>query len=158
MPFELRDGAFLVSDDRALLDFSVVHGFLTQCYWSAGISMEQLRRQTEHSTLVFGLYHEEPGAAAARPVQLGFARVLSDLTRFAYLCDVFIVPQAQGRGLGKLLLRAITAHPELTDVRRWLLATKDAHGLYEQFGFVPLPKPEMWMSIPPDKEQPQRWV
>jgi hypothetical protein len=173
MVYATREDGILVSDDRALLDFTAIHGFLSTCYWSGGISMEQVQRQTRCSTLVFGLYRELPADSAgpqatldplaapppaARLEQLGFARVLSDLTRFAYLCDVFIVTPEQGQGLGKRLLRDIKAHPELVDVRRWLLATRDAHGLYAQFGFEPLRKPEVWMSIHPNKEVPGRWV
>jgi GNAT superfamily N-acetyltransferase len=151
MPYEVRWDGYCVSDDRARLDFAAIHGYLTQSYWTPGISREQVERQTAHSSLVFGVY----GPAGD---QLGFARVLSDLTRFAYLCDVYIVPAAQGQGLGKRLIGAIKEHPELKDVRRWCLATRDAHGLYSQFGFAPPRKPEMWMFIDPDKTRPGRWV
>lgn len=153
MAYEVHADGILVSDDRSRLDFAVIHDFLSSCYWSTGISMEQVERQTAHSTLAFGLYSDGDPRR-----QLGFARVLSDLTRFAYLCDVFVVSEAQGRGLGKRLMRDIKAHPELRDVHRWLLATKDAHGLYAQFGFAPLPRPQSWMSVEPDKARPRRWV
>lgn len=155
MAYAVSEDGIVVSDERERLDFGVIQGFLSSCYWSSGISMAQVERQTRASTLVFGLYHE---SVDNPPVQLGFARVLSDLTRFAYLCDVFVVTAAQGQGLGKRLLRDIKAHPELVDVRRWLLATRDAHGLYSQFGFEALRKPEMWMSIHPDKDLHGRWV
>ncbi len=151
MSYEVHWDGYCISDDRARLDLAAIHAYLTQCYWTPGISREQVERQTEHSSLVFGVYGPD-GA------QLGFARVLSDLTRFAYLCDVYIVPEAQGQGLGKRLIGAIMEHPELKDIVRWCLATKDAHGLYSQFGFAPARKPEMWMFIDPDKTKPQRWL
>ena len=151
MPYEVHWDGYCVSDDRARLDFAVIHDFLSNCYWSTGITPEQVQRQTANSSLVFGLYRDNGE-------QLGFARVMSDLTRFAYIADVFIVAAAQGQGLGKRLIAAIKAHPELTDVLRWVLATRDAHTLYSQFGFGPPRKPEMWMFIDPDKTKLQRWV
>src|SRR5438105_1709892 len=97
MPYEVRSGPWLISDDRARLDLDAVHAYLTQSYWTPGISREQVERQTTHSSVVFGMYGDTEG-------QVGFARVLSDLTRFAYICDVYIRPDAQGQGLGKLLM------------------------------------------------------
>jgi GNAT superfamily N-acetyltransferase len=135
--YEVEEDGLLVSTDRARLDFSVIHGYLTESYWSAGISLEQVRRQTACS-LPFGLYEDT--------VMLGFGRVISDFTRWAYVADVFIVPERQRAGLGKLLMRLMMAHPELKDVRRWVLLTKDAHGLYEQFGFSALGKPQIYME------------
>ena len=96
-----------------------------------------MRRSIEHS-LCFGVY--EGGA------QVGFARVVSDRATFAYLCDVFVIESRRGRGLGKLLLETIVAHPELQGLRRWLLATRDAHGLYRRFGFTELACPEIFME------------
>jgi predicted N-acetyltransferase YhbS len=135
--YEVEEDGLLVSTDRARLDFDVIHGYLTESYWSAGISLDQVRRQTQHS-LPFGLYEDGD--------MLGFGRVISDFTRWAYLCDFFVVPGRQGAGLGKHLMRVMMAHPELSDVRRWVLLTKDAHGLYEQFGFTALGKPHIYME------------
>ena len=160
MPYEVRWDGYCISDDRARLDLAAVHAYLAnESYWAQGISREQVDRQTAFSPFVFGVYREAAddlnGIALG---QLGFARVLSDTTRFAYICDVYIATAAQGQGLGKRLMGAIMAHPELVDVRRWVLATRDAHGLYAQFGFGPPRKPEMWMFIDPDKTKPARWV
>lgn len=98
------------------------------------------------NSLCFGVYHAENG----RENQVGFARVISDLTTFAYLADVFILPAYQGRGLGKWLIQCILAHPDLQQLRRWTLYTKDAHGLYAQFGFVVEPQPERHMVFRPN--------
>lgn len=135
MAHELRRASFLVSDDQALLDFDVVHGFLTACYWSAGIPRAVVEKAARHS-LTFGVYREPDGAAEE---QLGYARVVTDHATYAYLCDVFIVEKARGQGLSKLLMQAIMEHPDLQDLRRFGLFTRDAHGLYAQFGFAPSP-------------------
>jgi GNAT superfamily N-acetyltransferase len=157
MPYEVRWDGYCISDDRTRLDLATVHRYLSaESYWAQGVSREQVERQTAYSPFVFGVYQEATGGAPE--AQLGFARVLSDATRFAYICDVYIATAAQGQGLGKRLMAAIMAHPELLDVRRWVLATRDAHGLYAQFGFGPPRKPEMWMFIDPDKSKPARWV
>ena len=134
---------YTVSDDPGLLDFDVVHGYLaTESYWARGIPRETVERAARHS-LCFGVYcHGAAGSVA----QVGFARVLSDRATVAYLADVFILPEHRGRGLSKRLLRTIFAHPELQGLRRWALATRDAHGLYRQFGFEALSQPENRME------------
>lgn len=137
-PFEVRgDEGFVVSDDPARIDLDVVHGYLSRSYWSAGIPRATVERAVRNS-LVFGLY------TAGR--QVGFARVITDRTTFAYLCDVFVLEEFQGRGLGKWLMEAVTAHPDLQGLRRFVLATRDAHGLYERYGFRPLKSPERFME------------
>ncbi len=115
-----------VSTDPARLDLDVIHGFLAQAYWSVGVSADTIRRSIERS-LPFGVYRERR--------QVGFSRVISDETTFAYLCDVFIVPEARGQGLARFMLESVLAHPELQSIRTWALFTRDAHGLYEQVGF-----------------------
>src|ERR1700683_3137902 len=127
---EDRRGHFLVSTDRARLDLDVVHGFLTNCYWARGIPREVVARSIEHS-LCFGIY-EDGGA------QVGFARVVSDFATVAYLGDVFVLESHRGRGLSKWLMECIVGHPLLQNLRRWILLTRDAHGLFLQFGFTPL--------------------
>jgi GNAT superfamily N-acetyltransferase len=123
---EWRRGTAAVSTDPDRLDLAVVHGFLTTAYWSPGVALETVRRSIEHS-LPFGVYLDDH--------QVGFARVISDWTTFAYLADVFIVPEARGHGLARFLLTCILAHPDVQGVRTWALFTRDAHGLYEQVGF-----------------------
>ena len=115
-----------VTTERARLDLDVIHGFLTRSYWAAGIAREKVARSLEGS-LCFGLFVDGR--------QVAFARVVTDRATFAYLCDVFVLESHRGRGLGKRLIAAVRAHPELRDLRRFLLTTRDAHGLYEQFGF-----------------------
>jgi N-acetylglutamate synthase-like GNAT family acetyltransferase len=127
---EHQRGDFLVSTDRSRLDLDVVHGFLTNCYWAKGIAREVVKRSIEHA-LCFGVY-EASGA------QVGFARVVSDFATFAYLGDVFVLESYRGRGLSKWLMECIVAHPSLQGLRRWILLTRDAHGLYSQFGFTPV--------------------
>jgi nitroimidazol reductase NimA-like FMN-containing flavoprotein (pyridoxamine 5'-phosphate oxidase superfamily)/GNAT superfamily N-acetyltransferase len=127
-PYErtLGDG-LVVSTDAARIDFALVHGFLSgESYWARGVEAWRHRLALSHC-IPFGLYRGE--------TQIGFARVVSDHARVAFLSDVFVVPEARGRGHGRSLLAAIFEHPELAGVDRWLLGTADAHGLYERFGF-----------------------
>jgi predicted GNAT family acetyltransferase len=126
MIHEWERGSAAVSTDMDRLDLVVVHEFLTKAYWSPGVSAETVRRSIEHS-IPFGVYVHNH--------QVGFARVISDQTTFAYLADVFVVPEARGQGLARFLLECILAHPDLQQVRRWALFTRDAHGLYERVGF-----------------------
>jgi GNAT superfamily N-acetyltransferase len=137
--FEHCRDQFLVSTDPGRLDLNVIHGFLTNSYWSKGISREIVARSIEHS-LCFGVY-DGNGA------QVGFARVISDFATYAYVADVFVVESCRGCGLGKLLMESIRMHPELQGLRRWNLTTRDAHTLYAKFGFTPLNFPERYMEI-----------
>ncbi len=130
---------FKISTDKALLDFNMVYTYLSgESYWAKGIPEEKLHRAIENS-LCFGVYSHEQ--------QIGFARVITDNATFAYLADVFILNKFQGLGLSKWLVQTILSHPDLQRLRRWTLATVDAHGLYSQFGFEPLSNPERWMGI-----------
>jgi len=131
-------GRFLISTDRAKLNVEVIHRFLTRSYWAEGIPRETVIRAIENS-LCFGVYN---GAE-----QVGFARVVSDFATFAYLADVFILEPYRERGLGKELIATVMAHPELQGLRRWSLGTRDAHGLYAQFGFTALENPSRMMEI-----------
>lgn len=132
-----KDG-YRITDAREDLDLGVVHGFLRESYWAKGVPREIVERSVRNS-LCFGVYH------GAR--QVGFARLVTDRATFAYLADVFVVPEYRKKGLSKWLIATILTHPEVQGLRRWLLATADAHGLYAQNGFVPLPKPDRWMEI-----------
>jgi GNAT superfamily N-acetyltransferase len=140
----INDDAFLkkgytISTDKSLLDVSMIYSYLSQeSYWSKGISRETVERSIENS-MCFGIYKDGH--------QVGFARVTSDKATFAYLADVFVTGGFRGLGLSKWLVQTILAHPDLQGLRRWLLATADAHGLYSQFGFLPLTSPERWMGI-----------
>jgi len=136
---EYRRGEFLVSTSRERLDLHVIHGFLTNCYWAKGIPREIVMRSIEGS-LCFGLY--ESGGA-----QIGFARVISDFATVAYVGDVFVLESHRGRGLSKWLMQCIMEHPALQNLRRWILLTRDAHGLYSQFGFTPVKAPELYMEL-----------
>ncbi|MGA9305121.1 MAG: GNAT family N-acetyltransferase [Candidatus Sulfotelmatobacter sp.] len=135
---EYRRGKFLISTSRERLSLNVVHGFLTNCYWAKGIPPEVVARSIENA-LCFGIYDGE-GA------QIGFARVISDYATIAYVCDVFVLETHRGRGLGKWLMQCITEYPALQNLRRWILTTRDAHGLYSQFGFTPVKAPERFME------------
>jgi len=134
-----RPEEFFISTDKALLDASRIHAFLSQSYWAKGISRDLVERSIQHS-LCFGVY-------TLSREQVGFARVISDFTTFAYLCDVYIEPEYRGRGLSKLLMSTILSHPDLQGLRRFFLGTRDAHGLYRQFGFEVSTMPERWMEI-----------
>lgn len=125
---------YTISTDAQRLNVALVHRWLAQeSYWAQGITRDVVARSIA-GALTFGIYHETQG-------QVGFARVISDRATFAYLADVFVLEGHRGQGLSKRLMQTILAHPELQGLRRWMLATRDAHGLYEQFGFA-LPKVE----------------
>jgi GNAT superfamily N-acetyltransferase len=136
---EQQRGGFLISTDRARLSLDVVHDYLTNCYWAKGIPREVVERSIEHS-LCFGIY-EQSGA------QVGFARVVSDFATVAYLGDVFVLESHRGGGLSKWLMECITQHPALQNLRRWILLTRDAHGLYSKFGFTALKSPDRYMEL-----------
>ena len=138
MQTEWRRHNYLISTDRGKLDRTVIHRFLEGSYWAKGIPREIVERGIENS-LCFGLYDGER--------QIGFARIISDLSTFAYLADVFVLESERGRGLGVWLIETIKDHPQLQGLRRWMLATADAHGLYRKFGFTALSRPERIMEI-----------
>lgn len=130
---------YIVSTDPQKMDVDVIYAYLSRSYWAEGRTKATIEKSLRNS-LNFGVFTSE-GA------QIGFARVITDYATFAYLADVFILEEHRGHGLSKRLMETIMAHPELQGLRRWSLATRDAHGLYAQFGFTPLPKPEIWMQI-----------
>ncbi len=141
----------LISNDPSLLDVDVIHGFLRTCYWSPGIARERVERAIAHS-LCWGVYDPSVPRRASvvgRPTQVGFARVVTDQASFAYLCDVFIAEKYRGRGLSKSLMRAIMDDPRVGagGLRRFSLMTRDAHGLYESFGFRAMADPSRYMEI-----------
>lgn len=125
-----------VSADPARLDLDVVHGFLTQAYWSKGIAREVVAKAMQHS-LCYGVYR------GAR--QVGYARVVTDFAVMAHLCDVFILPNHRGQGLARKLVALVLADPRLAQVRRWSLSTADMHKFYASFGFTPPPDPNAQM-------------
>jgi len=129
---------FTVSTDPAKLDLNAIHHFLTNCYWSEGIPKEIVERAVRHS-LCFGLYEEEK--------QIGFARVISDFTTYAYLCDVYVLESFRGKGLGTWLMSCVMKHPDLQGLRRFTLLTRDAHGLYQKFGFAAAKNPSRYMEV-----------
>lgn len=135
---EWHQGEFTISDDASRLDVAVIHAYLRRSYWAEDIPLEVVERSIRNS-LCFGVYRERE--------QIGFARVITDHATFAYLADVFVLEAWRGRGLSKLLMSCIRAHADLQRLRRWLLATADAHGLYTQFGFSSLRQPERLMEI-----------
>lgn len=131
-------GEYTISTERARLDVEIIHDFLScHSYWAEGIPRALVERSIEHS-LPFGVYHGTR--------QVGFARVISDYTTFAYIGDVFVIEEYRGRGLSKWLMEVIVEHRELQGLRRWILMTRDAHGLYEKVGFASSPTPERLME------------
>ena len=135
---ESQLGEFQISTDPSRLDVPLIHDYLcNHSYWAAGIPREVVQRSIE-GALCFGVYHGKH--------QVGFARIITDYATIAYLGDVFIVEEFRGRGISKWLMACIVAHPRLQGLRRWMLGTADAHGLYAQFGFKPLASPERWME------------
>ncbi len=141
MPFEASRGGFLVSDDPNRIDANAVHAYLSRSYWAEGIPLAIVKRSIENS-ISFGVYDESRGHA-----QVGFARVITDRATFAYVGDVYVLEEYRGRGLSKFLMERIKAHPDLQSLRRWMLVTRDAHDLYEHFGFGPVDNPGSVMQI-----------
>ena len=135
---ELFLGNYVLSDDRSRVDLKVVHGFLRTAYWSEEIPIEIVEASIANS-LCFGIYLEQS--------QVAFARVVTDYATFAYLADVFVLPEYRGLGLSKWMMSGIMGHKGLKNVRRFMLMTRDAQGLYKQFGFAPLTEPERVMEI-----------
>ncbi len=132
-----RRGAYLVTTDKARLDLEMVYSFLKTSYWAAGISADVVMRSVKNS-LAFGLFRGDE--------QVGFARVVTDYATFAYVADVFVLEPHRGRGLGKWMMETVFSQPELQGLRRWVLATWDAHGLYRRYGFTELKDPQIFME------------
>ena len=126
-----------ITTDAGRIDVDAVHAFLTRSYWSPGVSRRVVERAIANS-LAFGLL-------APDGAQAGFARAITDRATYAYLADVYVLEEHRGRGLGVWLVETVLAHPDLQGLRRWALATADAHGLYARFGFAPAARPEMHM-------------
>jgi GNAT superfamily N-acetyltransferase len=140
-------GDFSISTDTQYLDLTMISRFLSEdAYWSRGHrTAEQVRRSIDHSAVCFGVYAGALGEVAPR--QVGFARLVSDMTTFAWLCDVFVLPEARGQGLGAWLVSLVVETVREAGVRRVLLATRDAHALYARYGFEPVPEPQRWMLL-----------
>lgn len=134
---EYRRDSFAISDDPSRLDIEAVCDFLSRAYWADTRPREVIEKSIRYS-LNFGVYD--------RNRQVGFARVVTDRAIFAYLCDVFIHEDYRGQSLGKWMMECILAHPDLQGMKRWCLLTRDAHGLYNQFGFTELGDPSRWME------------
>jgi len=139
MIFERRREDFTVSTDPGRLDVHAIHAFLVTSYWAKGIPRETLERALRHS-LCFGLY--DGGGR-----QIGLARVITDAATYAYLCDVYVLPERRGRGLGAWMMECVMAHPDLQGLRRFSLVTRDAHELYRPFGFTEIAAPGGHMEI-----------
>src|SRR5256886_6431942 len=147
-----HQGEYSISTDRSRLDIDLIHNYLSnESYWATGRAREVVERSIENS-LPFGIYKQDK--------QVGFARIVTDYATFAWVADVFVLPEHRGRGLSKWPMEVIIAHPRLQGFRRWVLSTKDAHGLYERFGFIKLHRPERWMErfYQNMKESPDYWV
>ncbi len=130
---------FYVSTDKNKLDVELIHHFLNNdSYWAKGRSMETVRKSIDNS-LCFGVFEEA--------AQIGFARVVTDYSVFAWIMDVFILNNYRKNGLGRKLMDAIMSHPALQNLQRWGLATDDAHGLYEKYGFIIIQKPHIFMEL-----------
>lgn len=135
-----RAPGYEISTDPARLDIEAMHAYLARSYWSPGIPFAIVERAARHS-LCFGLYERSTGR------QVGLARIVTDHATFAYLCDVYVLEEHRGRGLGKFLMQTVMAHPAVTGARRTMLGTRDAHGLYAQYGFRAPPDDGVLMQI-----------
>jgi GNAT superfamily N-acetyltransferase len=135
-------GDYSVSTDSSRMNLDVIHGYLRRAYWCEEIPREVVERSIRHS-LCFGLFE--------RDQQIGFARVVTDYATYAYVCDVFVLDSHRGQGLATWLMQCVMSHPDLQNLRRWCLTTRDAHGLYEKVGFEPTRVPERYMDrVAPD--------
>jgi GNAT superfamily N-acetyltransferase len=136
---EWRKGEFEITTDRERLDLDTIHTFLTvESEWSKGIARAAVEKSVRHS-LCFGVFHGNK--------QVGFARVISDCATIAYLGDVFVLKNYRGRGLAKWLMQCVVSHPDLQNLRRWILVTGDAHELYRKYGFTQLASPDSFMEL-----------
>jgi len=136
---EWERGEFQVTTDQERLDLAMIHGFLAEhSEWARAIPRPALEKSVRNS-LCFGVFHEDK--------QIGLARIISDYSTIAYLGDVFVVPEYRGQGLAKWLMECVLSHPELQNLRRWVLVTEDAHGLYRKYGFTQLARPEGFMEL-----------
>lgn len=143
-----KDG-FVITTDKEFLDLQKIHHFLcVQTYWAKGTSFDLVKKSIDHSSICFGLFEGDPKKEKTN--QIGFARAVTDFVRFAYLMDVFIIPEYRGKGLSKWLVHIITEESELKSVGSILLRTFDAHGLYSQYGFQTIPDPEHYMKRMPE--------
>ena len=138
MKKNFRKGQYLISTDKTKLDIKVIHGFLSTSYWAKNRTLKTTKKTIKNS-LCFGLYYKDK--------QVGYARVITDYATFAYLADVFILEEFRGRGLSKWLMEVILSYGEIQELRRWFLATTDAHKLYEKFGFTSLKEPGKLMEM-----------
>lgn len=135
----LYKGKFCLSTDKTKLDIDSIHQFLsTKAYWALNIPKDKVRTTIQNS-LCFGVYIDEK--------QIGFAKIISDFSTIAYLGDVYILEEYRGNGLSKWLIETIMAHPDLQGLRRWILLTGDAHGLYRRFGWTDIAEPSKWMEL-----------
>lgn len=130
---------YSISSNPKEMDLSVIHGYLSNSYWAKGIPWDVMEKAVKNS-LCFGVF-------TSTGEQVAFARIITDYATFAYLADVFVLQEHRGKGLSKRLLKTIIEYPDLQGLRRMLLATRDAHGLYQQFGFTPLNSPELFMEL-----------
>ena len=137
---EYTRGNYLISTDPNRLDLDAIFAFISRSYWGANRTREVMQRALQNS-LNFGIYDEGEGGR-----QIGLVRVVSDYAVFVYLCDVYILEEYRGQGLGKWLLEVVRAYPQLQGLRRWVLVTRDAHGFYRRYGFTELVTPERWME------------
>ena len=135
---EFTKDRFFISTEKEKFDIDLIHSFLNRSYWAEGISKEIIKRSID-GALCFAVFENDK--------QVGFARMITDKATFAYLADVFIIAEYRGLGLSKWLMEVIMSHPDLQGLRRIMLATRDAHGLYEKFGFTPLNNVDRWMHI-----------
>jgi len=137
--YEITKDSLTVSTNPSLLEIDTIHDYLcNHSYWARNRSSETVR-QSINTSLCFGVYTQN--------TQIGFARVITDYSVFAFILDVFVLEHHQGQGIGKLLIQAIMAHPDLQTKLLWSLATKDAHGLYSKYGFTELTNPSHWMQL-----------
>lgn len=137
MIYEYKNKDYLISTDKRKLQPKIIHNFLTNCYWSKGSSYSVVQAKIKYS-FCYGVYHNKK--------QIGFCRVVSDFIIFAYLADVFIIEEYRGKGLSKWLMQCLMQHPDLGNVKCWMLKTGDAHGLYQKYGFKLAAKPEEIME------------
>lgn len=144
--YSTKMGDYEISTDRSRLDVSFIHNYLcNESYWAKNISKETVICSIENS-MCYGVFCNEK--------QVGYAKVVTDMATVAYIGDVFITPAFRGKGLSKWLMETIVSHPQMPNLRRWILATADAHKLYEKTGFGPLSKPERWM----EKHRPDAYL
>ena len=152
MPLTTLAAGTVLDEALERIDFERVHEWLSHTYWSPGVGREKVERAARNSSMVVGAYLNDKQGDNGNNLQVGYLRVVSDKTTFAYVCDVYVDEAYRGQGIARAMLRYALHHSEYQGLRRWILATRDAHDVYRGLGFETVSTPERWMTFMPEQK------